>query len=75
MFICFNEGSLKMMKNYIYFTLKALFDLKIFKLLSELFGFIVKQLDKKAKVNFKNYDATDWTKNNCIIYNVQYFKK
>ena len=55
--------------------LKALFYLKIFKLLSKLFGFIVKQHDKKAKVNFKNYDATDWTKNNCIIHNVQYLKK
>ena len=29
--ICFNESSLKMMKNAFYFILKALFILKIFK--------------------------------------------
>ena len=33
-FICFNEGPLKMMKNAFYFILKALFVLKIFKFLS-----------------------------------------
>ena len=26
-----------------------------------------KRLDKKAKVNFKTYSVTDWTKNNCNI--------
>ena len=33
-FICFNDRSSKMMKNAFYFILKALFLLKIFKLLS-----------------------------------------
>ena len=33
-FICFNESSLKMMRNALYFMLKALFVLKIFKYLS-----------------------------------------
>ena len=36
--ICFNENPLKMMKNAVYFTLKALFVFKIFKLLSGLFS-------------------------------------
>ena len=35
------------------FTSKALFVLKIFKFLSWIFGYEVKQLDKKNKVNFK----------------------
>ena len=37
-FICFNESLLKMMKNALYFILKALFVLKIFKFFSGLFG-------------------------------------
>ena len=39
-----------MMKNAFYFTPKTLFVLKIFKLLSPLFGHVAKQLDKKDKV-------------------------
>ena len=27
-----------------------------------------KRFDKKPKVNFKFYDATDWTTNKCNIY-------
>ena len=38
---------LKMMKNAFYFTLKALFVLQIFKLLSWLFGHVAKRFDKK----------------------------
>ena len=34
LFICFNKSPLKMMKNAFYFILKALFVLKIFKVLS-----------------------------------------
>ena len=33
-FICFNESLIKMMKNSLYFILKAIFVLKIFKFLS-----------------------------------------
>ena len=40
--IGFNESPLKMMKNAFYFILKALFALKIFKLLSWLFGHVEK---------------------------------
>ena len=37
-FICFNDTPLKMMKNAFYFILRALFVLKIFKFLFQLFG-------------------------------------
>ena len=39
------ENPLKLIKNYFYFTLKALFILKIFKFLSGLFGHVEKQFD------------------------------
>ena len=43
------ESPLKMMKNAIYFTLKALFALKIFTFLSSLFGhFLVNGLIRKV---------------------------
>ena len=41
-FICFNESSLKLIKNAFYFILTALFVLKIFKFLSRLFGHVGK---------------------------------
>ena len=41
-FICLNESSLKIKKNALYFILKDLFVLKIFKFLSWLFGRIEK---------------------------------
>ena len=56
-----------MMKNAFYFMLKALFVLEIFTFLSWLFGYVEKRLDKKAMVNFKIYDVTDWTTNNYNI--------
>ena len=49
------------MKNAFYFMSKAFFILEIFLFSSLLFGYIEKRLDKKAKVNFKTYDVTDWT--------------
>ena len=39
------ESPLKMMKNTIYFTSKALFALKIFKFLSWPFGYVAQRLD------------------------------
>ena len=39
------QSPLKIMKNAFYFTLKALFVLEIFKLLSGLFGRVGKRLD------------------------------
>ena len=44
------------MKKTVLFHLKVIFVLKIFKKLCPDFaGHVVKQLDKKAKVNFKIY--------------------
>ena len=63
------------MKNAFYFMLKALFVLEIITFFSSLFGYVEKRLDKKAMVNFKIYDVTDWTTNNYITYNAQYLKK
>ena len=47
-----------MMKNVSYFILKTF--LEIFTFLSQLFGYVEKQLNKKVKVNFKIYDVPDW---------------
>ena len=46
-FILFNESLLKIMKNTFYFTLQALFVLRIFKFLSWICGHTEKQLDEK----------------------------
>ena len=69
------ENPFKMMKNAFYFTSKALFFLKIFKILSWLFGHVTKQLDLKDKVNFKIDDVTDWLTNNCNTHIAQYLEK
>ena len=52
------------MKNAFYFTLKALFVYEIFTFLTWLFGYVEKRLDKKAMLNFKISDVTDWATNN-----------
>ena len=61
-----------MIKNASYFTLKAPFILKIFKLLSWNFGHVEKQLDQKDKVNFEIYDITAWLTKNYNIHIAQY---
>ena len=48
-FICLNESPLKGMKNAFYFTLKALFVLKIFKFFPDFLGRVGKRLDEKVK--------------------------
>ena len=53
------ETSLKIMKNALYFMLKALFVLEIFSFLSWFLGYVEKWFDKKAVVNFKIYDVSD----------------
>ena len=73
-FIYFNKSLLKIMKYASYFVLKALFVVDIFKFLSWLSGYVEKRLDKKAMVNFKIYDVTDWTTNNRKTYIAQYLK-
>ena len=49
------------------FIWKGLFVLKIFTFFSWLFVHVGKPFDKKAKVNFKIYDVTDWEANNKHI--------
>ena len=63
------------MKNAFYFLLIALFVLKVFTILSRLFGYVEKRFDKKAMVNCKIYDVTDWTTNNYNTHIIQYRKK
>ena len=63
------------MKNGFYSMLKALFVIKILKLLYWLVGHTGKPLDKKAKVNFKIYDVKDWQTNKSNTYIAHYLKK
>ena len=56
------------------FMLRALFVLDIFTFLSLNFGYVEKRLDKKAMVDFKIYDVTDWKANNCNTHIAQHFK-
>ena len=51
-----------MMKNAYYFTLKAIFVLKIFKFLSWGSGQVEKRLHWKDKIVFKVHDVTTWEK-------------
>ena len=55
-FICFNESSLKLMKNAFYFILKALFVLKIFRFFSWLFGHV----EKTAWLERYNWFQNSW---------------
>ena len=64
-----------MMKNAFYFTLKALFVLKIFKISSWLFSHVEKRLDKKDKVSFKIDDVTTWYTINSNTQIAQCLKK
>ena len=70
-----NESPLKMIKSSLYFTLKALFDLKIFKVLSWHFSHVEKRLDYKNKVNFKIYDVITWQTDNCNTRINKYLEK
>ena len=36
---------------------------------------VMKQLDKKAKINFKIWDTTNWEKNNYNTDSARYLKK
>ena len=56
-------------------ALKALFVLVIFKFLFCLFGHLGKRLDKKAKVNFKIQDVTNWTTDNYNKHIARYLKE
>ena len=60
------------MKNASNFLIKAFFVLEIFTSLFWLFRYVEKQLDEKAKVNFKVQQIIDWTTNN---YNTHIFQE
>ena len=64
-----------MMKYTFYFSSKALFVLKIFKLSSSRFGHVEKRLDQKDKVSFKFHDVTAWLTDNCNTHIAQYLDK
>ena len=55
-FICFNETSLKMMKNGFYLILEAVF--ATFEFCPDVLVIYRKRLDYKYKVDFKLYDTT-----------------
>ena len=59
-----------MMRNAFYFMLNVLFVLEMLTFLSCLFGYIAKRLDKKAMINFKIYDVTDWITTMLILLNI-----
>ena len=63
------------MKNAFYFMLKALLIFEILTFTSWLFGYVEKRLDKKAMVNFKVDDVTDWTTNDHNTHIAQYLNK
>ena len=69
------ESPLKMMKNTFDFISKALFFLKIFNVLSWLFGHVAKRLYKKNKVNFNIYEVTAWLTNNRYTHIAKSFEK
>ena len=56
--------------NIYFFISKPLFVLEIFMILSWLFGYTRKQLDKTSKVNFKIYDVRNWKTNNYNTHNI-----
>ena len=69
------ENPSKMMKNG-FFSPKNLFSLLIYLTLwPDCFGPVGKQLDKKAKVNFKIHGVINWEANNYNTHTAQYLKK
>ena len=54
------------MKKIVYLTLKVLLFCRCLNFCHDFFGHREKWLDRKAKVNFKIYDVTNWETNNYI---------
>ena len=67
-----NWKSFKNDEKTFYFTLKALFVLKITKFMFWLFGHVVKRLDYKDNLHFKICDVITWLTNNCNAHIDQY---
>ena len=55
--------------------ISSLFTFEIYMFFVLTFGYVGKLVDKKAMVNFKIYEVTDWTRNNCNTNVSQYLKK
>ena len=64
-----------MMNNALYFILKALFVLNISHFCPNFFYHVGKQLRKKAQVNFKIYDVTNWNTSNYNKHIARYLEK
>ena len=58
-----------------YFILKARFVLKIFKILSWIFGHVEKRHDLNDKFSFKIYDITAWLTHNYNTHIAQFLTK
>ena len=63
------------MKQAFYFTIKALFVLKILKVLSWLFGHVGKTAWLERYGLFETYDATTWLTRNYNTHIAQYLTK
>ena len=55
--------------------LNTFFVLETYAFSSWIFRYVEKRLDKKAEVNFKGSDLTNWTKINYNAHIAQYLKK
>ena len=67
------ESPLKVMKNVFCFTLNHFLFLSYLNFCPDFFGDVVKRLDKKAKIAFKNY-GINWETNNYNIHIAQYLR-
>ena len=75
-FICFNESSLKMVKNSFDIISKVFFSfLRYLNICLDFFDHVGKRPDKKAKVNFKIYDVRNWETNHYNTHVAQYFDR
>ena len=64
-----------MMKKAFYFTLKIIFVLEITQFLVWIFVHVGKRFDRKANVNFKIYDVTNWITINYSTYIARFLKE
>ena len=68
------ESPFKKLKNAFYFNLKALFLLEMFKFLFLHFGQAGERLGRKAKVNFKIFNVTNWISYICNEHIARYLE-
>ena len=72
-FIYFNQNPLNMM---FFISSEKLFSfLRYSQFCPDFFSYIGKQLDRKAKVNFKIYDVTNWNTKSYNKHIARYLKK